>query len=175
MVNSITMNIDVREYLRINPISVHELSLSDNGNDCFLFFPKDSDSRGYKIFTQKQLFRALQRSIFGNLLDYTKEPPRIKDSDDTGATITREQFRNYVWRVDVESFKNTFDTKAENLNKKLDNIILAFRRRGLLKYQGAVELLSANARMELLSWTASPVLGVGVSGPLYSGMSYAEG
>ena len=37
------MNIDVREYLRINPISVHDLTLSDNGDDCFLFFYKSTD------------------------------------------------------------------------------------------------------------------------------------
>lgn len=43
MVNRDTMNIDVREYLRINPISVHDLTLSDNGDDCFLFFYKSTD------------------------------------------------------------------------------------------------------------------------------------
>lgn len=32
------MNIDVREYLRINPISVHEATLSGNPTDCFLLF-----------------------------------------------------------------------------------------------------------------------------------------
>ena len=47
MVNSITMNIDVREYLRINPISVHELTLSDDDRDCFLFFPTSPSTRGY--------------------------------------------------------------------------------------------------------------------------------
>lgn len=51
MVNSITMNIDVREYLRVNPISVHELSLSSNDNDCFLFFPMENEPRGYIAVT----------------------------------------------------------------------------------------------------------------------------
>ena len=51
MVNSIAMNIDVREYLRINPISVHELTLSNDDRDCFLFFPLSTDQRGYKAFT----------------------------------------------------------------------------------------------------------------------------
>ena len=37
------MNIDIREYLRINPISVHELTLSDNPLDCFLTFPFSGD------------------------------------------------------------------------------------------------------------------------------------
>ena len=49
MVNTYTMNIDVREYLRINPISVHELTLSGEGKDCFLLFPSDSD--GYEACT----------------------------------------------------------------------------------------------------------------------------
>lgn len=38
MVNRHAMNIDVREYLRTNPISVHELTMSNRGNDCFLVF-----------------------------------------------------------------------------------------------------------------------------------------
>ena len=38
MVNTSIMNIDVREYLRINPISVHELTLSGDMKDCFLLF-----------------------------------------------------------------------------------------------------------------------------------------
>ena len=174
MVNSITMNIDVREYLRINPISVHELSLSDNGNDCFLFFPKDSDTRGYRVFTQTQLFRAIQRSIFENLLDYTTEPPRIKG---VGAAVSldEDQFKNYVEREEVEEFEGQFDAEVTQMASDLDDIILALKRKGILKYQGAVELQSVNARMELLSWPASPVLGVGVSGPIYSRMSYAEG
>ena len=41
------MNIDVREYLRINPISVHELTLSGDGKDCFLYFPEDGE--GYEV------------------------------------------------------------------------------------------------------------------------------
>lgn len=38
MVNSHAMNIDVREYLRTNPISVHNLTLSQDGKDCILIF-----------------------------------------------------------------------------------------------------------------------------------------
>ena len=45
MVNSSIMNIDVREYLRINPISVHELTLSEAERDCFLYLtPIDESS-----------------------------------------------------------------------------------------------------------------------------------
>lgn len=51
MVNSSTMNIDVREYLRINPISVHELTLSGDGKDCFLYFPKNDNGTGYDVYT----------------------------------------------------------------------------------------------------------------------------
>ena len=43
MVNTYAMNIDIREYLRINPISVHELTLSDNPLDCFLTFSTSVD------------------------------------------------------------------------------------------------------------------------------------
>lgn len=38
MVNRFTMNIDVREYLRINPISAHVETTSNNENDCFMWF-----------------------------------------------------------------------------------------------------------------------------------------
>ena len=48
MVNSSTMNVDVREYLRINPISVHELTLSDSSSDCFLVFDQEG---GYEVMT----------------------------------------------------------------------------------------------------------------------------
>lgn len=146
MVNSITMNIDVREYLRINPISVHELSLSDNGNDCFLFFPKDSDTRGYRVFTQTQLFRTLQKSIFGNLLNYNREPPSVKGVG-VEVNLDDDQFKNYVWRAEVEGFQRQFDTDAQGFSDRMDDIILALKRKGILKYQGAVELQSVNARM----------------------------
>lgn len=109
MVNSITMNIDVREYLRINPISVHELTLSDNGNDCFLFFPTSADTRGYKVLTQTQLFRVLQHSIFGDLLDYTTEPPKIKGID-VEVDLNVDQFKNYVEKKEFETFRDEFDT-----------------------------------------------------------------
>lgn len=52
MVNRFAMNIDVREYLRINPISVHELTLSDNDNDCFLLFSNIQDDGAYEVCTQ---------------------------------------------------------------------------------------------------------------------------
>ena len=47
MVNTFAMNLDVREYLRINPISVHELSVSDTDTDCFLLFPTIGSTVGY--------------------------------------------------------------------------------------------------------------------------------
>jgi hypothetical protein len=43
------MNVDVREYLRINPISVHELTLSGDAKDCFLLFKEKVN--GYSIVT----------------------------------------------------------------------------------------------------------------------------
>ena len=105
------MNIDVREYLRVNPISVHELSLSDNSTDCFLFFPNNSAQRGYRASTLKELFRALQMSILGNLLNYTSDPPKIKDPTNKPATISDDQFKNYVRRKVVEEFMSIFDDK----------------------------------------------------------------
>lgn len=167
------MNIDVREYLRANPISVHELSLSDEDTDCFLFFPNTSAKRGYRASTQKELFRALQMSIFGNLLDYNYEPPRIKDTTDPTATISDDQFKNYVRRRIVEYFMSTFDGKLQTLKQDLDEIILTLRRKGILDYNGAVELQSARTRS--IAWSTDVVKGVKLTGPLYNSMSYAEG
>ncbi len=147
MVNSLAMNIDVREYLRINPISVHELTLSDNGNDCFLFFPTTVDTRGYRAFTQTQLFGALQRSVFGNLLDYGTTPPSIKGPNDQTATISDTQFRNYARRANVETFMRNFNTQDAALNTNLDKTIMALRRKGVLNYQSAVELQSVSTRV----------------------------
>ena len=65
MVNSSTMNIDVREYLRINPISVHDLTLSGDFKDCFLFFPTDNGIEGgYNVYTQRQMLDAIMEYIF---------------------------------------------------------------------------------------------------------------
>ena len=66
MVNSSTMNIDVREYLRINPISVHEPTLSGDGKDCFLVFPNSGS--GYSVATQDSIFAQLLNSIFHDLI-----------------------------------------------------------------------------------------------------------
>ena len=168
------MNIDVREYLRINPISVHELSLSDNGNDCFLFFPKDSDTRGYRVFTQTQLFHALQKSIFGDLIDFDGDKPRIKPYDpENPIDISDEQFKNYVRRRVVKGFMDEFDRDVEALGSRLDDIIMVLRRKGLLEYDGAVELQSNSTRT--VPWPTSRLLGVQLETPLYVGMSYAEG
>ena len=138
MVNSITMNIDVREYLRINPISVHELTLSDDDNDCFLFFPNDEDyqTRGYKAFTQRQLFRALQHTIFGNLLT-DDNTPRITNDE---VELEEGKFDNYVRRNEVEDYMQVFGDKIADRILELDKLILNLNRKGILKYNGAVEL-----------------------------------
>lgn len=70
MVNRFTMNIDVREYLRINPISAHELTLSDNANDCFLFF---LPTNGYELKTQTQTFNFLYEKIFRRLINVAND------------------------------------------------------------------------------------------------------
>ena len=68
------MNIDVREYLRINPISVLDLSLSSNDNDCFLFFPIENEPRGYIAVTQWQMFNEFYKTIFGELVKFDEHP-----------------------------------------------------------------------------------------------------
>lgn len=110
MVNSFTMNIDVREYLRINPISVHELTLSGDGKDCFLYFPAKTNNDGYMVFTQDTMFWSLYKSIFQNLIYGDEENFRLNyevvslDKITGGITISwsnsvhlvDSQFTNYV-------------------------------------------------------------------------------
>ena len=68
MVNKLAMNLDIREYLRINPISVHPLTLSDDETDCFLYFNEDGkpyeSGNSYIAYTQKQVFNGIISSIF---------------------------------------------------------------------------------------------------------------
>ena len=118
-------------------------------------------------------------SIFGNLLDYNYDPPRIKDTTDPTATISDDQFKNYVRREVVEEFmygksgKPGFDYLLQILKQDLDEIILTLRRKGILDYNGAVELQSARTRS--IAWSTDVVKGVKLTGPLYNSMSYAEG
>ena len=79
-------------------------------------------------------------SILGNLLDYTSDLPKIKGTTDTSATISDDQFKNYVRREVVEKFMSIFDGKLQTLKQDLDEIILTLRRKGILDYDGAVEL-----------------------------------
>jgi hypothetical protein len=141
------MNIDVREYLRINPISVHELTLSDNDNDCFLFFPNEnSQNWKYKVVPQGRLFKSLQNSIFGNLINFEATPPAIKPYDPEHPIELDGKFKTYARRSDVNGWKTTFDGKLANFESGLDDIILELRRKGVLDYAGAVELQSNNTR-----------------------------
>lgn len=113
------MNIDVREYLRINPISVHDPTLSENGTDCFLVFPESGE---YEAWTQNQLFNLLYETIFGDLVDVTVIPPKFKVRVD-GETIEwnddvhirADQFREYVHRGVYETFKNNFEQNMRTL------------------------------------------------------------
>lgn len=79
-------------------------------------------------------------SILGNLLNYTCDQPKIKGTTDTSATISDDQFKNYVRREVVEKFMSIFDDKLQTLKQDLDEIILTLRRKGILDYDGAVEL-----------------------------------
>ena len=79
-------------------------------------------------------------STLGNLLDYTSDQPKIKGTTDTSATISDDQFKNYVRREVVEKFMSIFDGKLQTLKQDLDEIILTLRRKGILDYDGAVEL-----------------------------------
>ena len=98
------MNIDVREYLRINPISVHELSLSSNANDCFLFFSMQEEPRGYIAVTQWQMFDEFYRTILGKLVKFDEQGHPHLDTKDVKPDELAEQFTQYAKRLEVEEF-----------------------------------------------------------------------
>ena len=79
-------------------------------------------------------------SILGNMLNYTCDPPKIKDPTNKPATISNDQFKNYVRRGVVKEFMSMFNDKLQTLKQDLDEIILTLRRKGILDYDGAVEL-----------------------------------
>ena len=74
------MNIDVREYLRINPISSHDLSTSSNDNDCFLYFQDDGS---YSASTQQQMFNTIVKAIFGKLVHDTDNGLKFNINEST--------------------------------------------------------------------------------------------
>ena len=151
MVNTFTMNIDVREYLRINPISVHDLTLSGDGKDCFLFFP---EGEGYEVRTQDKIFSDIKTAIFGDMLG---EDGKLNCTIINGIVqwsdsihLKNTQFvryaRNhicdpsdpfeYVWATLKEDIENRLNNLEEGLQDKIDNL----RKNGILDYPGAVEL-----------------------------------
>jgi hypothetical protein len=113
MVNRSEMNIDVREYLRVNPISVHETTLSGDGKDCFLYF----DNNDYAAYTQNQIFRNICENIFGSLVKWEDEKKHYVlncDVDDDGVVTWNSDAAGIV---NVSGFltKETFDHDKNDL------------------------------------------------------------
>ena len=171
------MNIDVREYLRINPISVHELTLSGDGKDCFLYFPADGQNSktGFEVHTQNAIFLSLYKSIFQDLItdgiefkaevNFTEDGPEITWGENIH--LTDFQFKNYVrnhlcpgssfqyiWNDSTPKgnkftgFKNNFDKEIRDLEEKIDNIIFNLKKRAQLNYIGAVEIHTTKIKNE---------------------------
>ena len=157
------MNIDVREYLRINPISVHEPTLSGNGRDCFLYFP--DDGMGYEVKTQTQMFSEIRKAIFQNMLD---ENGRLRASVENGTVVwpddvhlSNNQFvryvRNhvcdpenpfqYVWKTLYDDIEERLSNLENGLQDKIDSLL----RKGILDYPGAVELQGHEFNLETVS------------------------
>ena len=131
MVNTCIMNIDVREYLRINPISVHELTLQGNAKDCFLFF-KDREP-GYSVVTQKKLFWELYKAIFQDLVEVTKDGKmrfrieRILPQNESVSVrwekvhLTDDQFTNYIKNWEMHTFMSSFEYNIGELEKQISD------------------------------------------------------
>jgi hypothetical protein len=137
------MNIDVREYLRVNPISTHELTLSGDGKDCFLLFPESGE--GYEVCTQDVLFKFMVKSIFQNLVDdngfwIVDDNGQISLQD---VPLTDNQFTNYVrkstWDVDRRQIEGDLLGVESQISNKLD----ALNGIARLDYAGAVDIQSS--------------------------------
>lgn len=158
------MNIDVREYLRINPISVHDLTLSGDAKDCFLFFPhrigeentEGYKAEGYNVYTQEQVFNSIINSIFRDLVEKDGDNGfRLRFTEPIGtpvgwsATIQLQddvQFTAWVRRKTWNTDKTNLNNLIKKLEDDLDNRILELRRTGRLNYAGAVELQSVEMK-----------------------------
>ena len=160
MVNRLAMNIDVREYLRINPISVHELTLSGDGKDCFLYFPANGDQTGFKVCTQDAMFFDLCREIFGGLVKVGDDGNltfncTIEWDDNTrtsiiswepDAIIEDDQFREYVRSDDWNTYKETVEGQLESAESEINGIIDDLMSNSKVdRYSGAIELQTDNA------------------------------
>lgn len=100
----------------------------------------------------------------GNLIT-DGEPPHVRPENEE-PTLDDDQFKNYVRRTVVQKFRLQFDQDIVELIEKLDRTILNFKRKGILKYNGAVELQSNKARK--LKWTSGAEYGATrISGPFY--------
>ena len=155
MVNSSTMNVDVREYLRINPISVHELTLSGDAKDCFLLLREHVEGETREecsVVSQKTLFWNLYQSIFGNLLRSSIGDIgfRIDHIDhnggdllvdwEDGVSIGDDQFKNYIRKSELQEFQNDFESRLSKLETDVKDKITSLRQRAIVGYGGAVEL-----------------------------------
>ena len=157
------MNIDVREYLRINPISVHDLTLSGDAKDCFLFFPHRSGeedteaykAEGYNVYTQKQVFSSIMKSIFRDLIEKDGDGFRLKFQElgkpvewdvAIGLDGNEYHFKAWVRRKTWNVRKAEIEEDLKQLEEDLDDKILWLRRHGRVNYAGAVELQSVEMK-----------------------------
>ena len=111
------------------------MSFSDNENDCFLFFSNHIEPRGYIAVTQWQMFNEFYKTIFGQLVKFNGNRPRIADE-----LVQFDAFPQYAKRSEVQKFMDEFETKVETLESNLDDYIVALRRKGVLDYGGATEI-----------------------------------
>lgn len=140
------MNIDVREYLRINPISVHDLTLSGNGTDCFLIFGNGL-SNGYMAITQNAIFRTLYQMIFGNLLKSDLSGFNLSNTNPPTwnvCNLVPSQFSNYVRRNGSDNkayipYKNAIESWLSLTESLVESKIWQLRTTAKTWSKGAVE------------------------------------
>ncbi len=106
------MNIDIREYLRINPISVHEPTLSGNDMDCFLLFPEDGEKEeeGYMAKTQMVLFKHLVETMFGDVLVQNDAGEYVWNENHGD---TENLFPNHVKKDEFDVRRLTFESSLD--------------------------------------------------------------
>lgn len=142
------MNIDVREYLRINPISAHELSISDAGDDGFMYFYDEFGENKYHVALQTTMFDRLCKVIFRDMIVGTGDDTRLayeslEPISWSGAIhLTDDQFVKYQRRKTYIKFKNQFELDLSQFETMVQNKLDYLRNKGVLDYAGSVEIMS---------------------------------
>lgn len=143
------MNLDVREYLRTNPISCQPSTDSDSDLDCLLLF---DGKGGWSATTQGRLFKETLTRLLGSaIVEGDDGKLRLNCEWDVEAQALRwlskpgfydSIFQNYAKRSELEETANGLLSQARSLLAEVRDRIQRLSSGNGVDYDGAVELMS---------------------------------